>query len=418
MQDIAGLDSGRPEPHRPYKTPITNGKEVHNESLRTGREMLRQRHIGLRDLLEHFTWAWFITTMSTGGVALLLYETPHRFNGLTALGDAVFLLDLVLFFTFCACITTRFLVFPNSFLTSLRNPAESFFFPAFWISVINILSCTQVYGVPRTGAWLITTLRVLFWISTACAFLVAVGQCLLFFSGKLLTMRSLKPAVVMPAFPILLSGTLASLVASSQPPEYALPILVAGITSVGLGILVASYLYVLYIGYLIEYGLPPPNVRPGLFIAVGPPSFTALALLGISQKFAEIFPSYTVISGVSHPDIIADIVIVVALCTAVFFWATAFWNFFIALMSVLHGACTKPGMSFDLVWWALVFPNIGLTIATIKIGQEFRSEGILWICSAMTIILVAVWLAVGAAHVRALWKKQILWPMNYEARNQ
>lgn len=37
--------------------------------------------VGLRDRLKHFTWAWFTSTMSTGGLAIALAETPHRFNG-------------------------------------------------------------------------------------------------------------------------------------------------------------------------------------------------------------------------------------------------------------------------------------------------------------------------------------------------
>lgn len=37
--------------------------------------------IGLRERLKHFTWPWFIATMSTGGLGILLAETPHRFRG-------------------------------------------------------------------------------------------------------------------------------------------------------------------------------------------------------------------------------------------------------------------------------------------------------------------------------------------------
>jgi hypothetical protein len=35
----------------------------------------------LRQRLKHFTWAWFLTTMSTGGLAIAVAETPHRFRG-------------------------------------------------------------------------------------------------------------------------------------------------------------------------------------------------------------------------------------------------------------------------------------------------------------------------------------------------
>lgn len=40
----------------------------------------------------------------------------------------------------------------------------------------------------------------------------------------------------------------------------------------------------------------------------------------------------------------------------------------------------------------MIFPNVGFTLATIYIGQELDSQGILWVSSAMTILLVAVWL--------------------------
>jgi tellurite resistance protein TehA-like permease len=58
---------------------------------------------------------------------------------------------------------------------------------------------------------------------------------------------------------------------------------------------------------LITAGLPRPDMRPGMFIAVGPPSFTGLAFLGISNDLTRIYPSYSAISGISHPEIIPDV---------------------------------------------------------------------------------------------------------------
>jgi tellurite resistance protein TehA-like permease len=42
-----------------------------------------------------------------------------------------------------------------------------------------------------------------------------------------------------------------------------------------------------YIQRLMQYGFPTPNLRPGMFIAVGPPSFTSLALIGMSSAIPE-----------------------------------------------------------------------------------------------------------------------------------
>jgi tellurite resistance protein TehA-like permease len=116
--------------------------------------------------------------------------------------------------------------------------------------------------------------------------------------------------------------------------------------------------------------------------------------------------------------LIPDIFRLISLSVAVFLWAVSFWFFCIAVVSVVSGTFIKGGLSFHLVWWAFVFPNVGFTIATIQIGKAVMSEGILWLGSVMTVLLVAVWMFVGVCHVRAVWRKKILWPGRDEDHDQ
>lgn len=67
-------------------------------------------------------------------------------------------------------------------------------------------------------------------------------------------------------------------------------------------------------------------------------------------------------------------------------------------------------MTFTLNWWAFVFPNAGLTMAAIQLGKAFKSPGINGVCSALTLMLVILWLVAAVAHIRALWLGQVLWP--------
>lgn len=124
-------------------------------------------------------------------------------------------------------------------------------------------------------------------------------------------------------------------------------------------------------------------------------------------------------SGIAHPEIIADVFRILALGGAIFLWATSLWFFSVAVVSVLHGALfTDQEMNYHLVWWSFIFPNTGFTIATIEIGRSLMSNGILWVGTVMTIMLVAVWFLLICAHIRAVWKEQILWPGKDDDRDQ
>jgi C4-dicarboxylate transporter/malic acid transport protein len=339
--------------------------------------------------------------MSTGGFATLLSVQPHKFTGLMTIGTIVYIFDLVLFVILCAAITARFIMYPGSFHKSLKHPSEALFFPTFWLSLPTIIGGMNNYGVAHVGPWLIVVLRVLFWLYFACTLLVAIFQYWYLFMAKQLLVKSMAPSWILPIFPVMLSGTLANIIASNQPPESRMPIIVAGVASQGLGWTVAVCLYAVMIVRLMEQGLPAPNARPGMFICVGPPGFTILALIGMSKALPEGY-GYFATNPMAIPALKA-----MALFVSIFIWMIAFWWFMIAIISVLYGI---KKMSFSLVNWALVFPNVGWTIATINLGQQLESQGIQWVGSIMSILVFIIWLFNLFAHARAVLTKRMMMP--------
>lgn len=178
-------------------------------------------------------------------------------------------------------------------------------------------------------------------------------------------------------------------------------IIVAGVCLKGLGWMISFMVYGIYIYRLMQHGLPAPDRRPGGFIAVGPPAFTCLALIGLSQALPE--DSLYFIQRTGGTDVLRTL----AEFVGIFLWGLSAWFFCITLVSILIGV---KQMSFRLNWWAFVFPNVGFTIATIRIGQTLRSEGILWFATVMTILLVATWLFVLVSHINAVVKRKIMMP--------
>lgn len=205
----------------------------------------------------------------------------------------------------------------------------------------------------------------------------------LLFTGKPLTLQSMTPAWILPVFPIMLSGTVASVISGSQPPHQAIPILIAGTTFQGLGILISVFMYSNYIGRLMSSGLPSPDTRPGMFISVGPPSFTGLAFIGIANAAIKVFPPTFVLGTAAVPT--AQVLKIVAVFLAIVLWSLSLFFFCISLLATLNG---MKKMSFHLVswkvlgesvyklircsqtWWSFVFPNTGFIIAMVRQFSE------------------------------------------------
>ncbi|APA08822.1 hypothetical protein SS1G_02619 [Sclerotinia sclerotiorum 1980 UF-70] len=359
--------------------------------------------------LKHFTYAWYASTMSTGGVAFTLSVLPIESDALITLGKALFVINIMAFLAITGLMITRFVIHPGTFIHSFTNPHEGFFFATGWLTLATMMTNTTAYGIPNTGPWLIGALRLAFWTYTVCATVLAIVYYHVLFTVKKLVITNVLPGWVLPIFPAMLVGTLASAIAKTQPVESAAQMLVAGLTFQGLGMMLAIMMYGIYFGRLLTSGLPVDASRPAMFIAVGPPSFTALALIGMAQDatVTKVFTEYYNLPGITNPAAIPDMLQLGALLSAIFLWALAFWFFAIATFAAIEAFNRND---FHLNWYAYVFPNVGFTIATVKIGERLNSGPILAVGTGMGVVLFLLWISIVFAHIKAVSQKKIMWP--------
>ncbi|KAL7794459.1 voltage-dependent anion channel domain-containing protein [Trichoderma ceciliae] len=353
--------------------------------------------LSLRQRLQHFTWAWYTLPMSAGGLSLLIFAQPNQFNGLKSIGLAVYIINIIIFSLVTMAMIARFLLHTGELVRSITHPREGFFLPTCFLSIATIITSTQRYAIPDNHVTLKWAIQAAFWVYVALTAVLAIGQYSYVFAAHNLNLQNFMPTLILPIFPIMLSGTIASVIAATQPEVAAMPILVAGLTCQGLGMSVAILMYAHMIGRLIQSGLPNREHRPGLFMCVGPPAFTALALIGMANGVPD---------SIEELAIDKSVIKVVAVLVAVSLWALSFWWFGIAVVAVV----SSPPKYFHLGWWAMVFPNTGFTLATISIGKELVSGSLQWVTTGMSICMVIIFIFVLVNHVRAVIVQDIMYP--------
>ncbi|KAJ8133176.1 hypothetical protein O1611_g440 [Lasiodiplodia mahajangana] len=356
--------------------------------------------IGLRQRIHHFTWAWFTWPMSTGGLSLLIYAQPYQFPGLRQIGFAVYITNLVIFTTLLVCMITRFCLHRNDLRNSVTHAREGLFLPTFFLALATIITSTERHIVVENDAPLRWVIFGAFWGYLILTLVLAVAQYSYLFAKHKFALQTTMPTLMLPIFPIMLSGTIASVIAEAQPDVTAIPIIIAGLAAQGLGISVAFMMYAHMTGRLIQAELPNREHRPGLFMNVGPPAFTALALIGMANGLPDSFDRE--LDGILEANIIRTF----ALISAIFLWGLSLWWFFIAAVAVI----SSPPKYFHLGWWAMVFPNTGFILATISIAKEFQSIHVLRFASALSVLLVLMYTFVLVSHIRAVIKQDIMYP--------
>ncbi|RWA05767.1 hypothetical protein EKO27_g9335 [Xylaria grammica] len=333
-------------------------------------------------------------------LGFLIYSQPYQFPGLRQIGFAVYITNLVIFATLVACMITRFCLHRNDFRNSITHAREGLFLPTFFLALATIITSTERYVVPHNDAplrWLILSA---FWGYLLVTLILAVGQYSHLFAKHKFALQTMMPTWILPIFPVMLSGTIASVIAESQPDIAATPIIIAGLGAQGLGISVAVMMYAHMIGRLMQTELPNREHRPGLFMNVGPPAFTALAFIGMANGLPNSFDRSQ--GGTLDVGTIRTF----ALISAIFLWGLSLWWFCIAAVAVI----SSPPKYFHLGWWAMVFPNTGFILATISMAKEFGSPHVMRFTSALSIFLVTMYFFVLVSHIRAVVKQDIMYP--------
>ncbi|KAL6244415.1 hypothetical protein RBB50_008657 [Rhinocladiella similis] len=383
-------------------------------------EAEKPKNLSWKQRMQHVTWAWFTLTMATGGIANVLHDVPYRFRGLYTIGLIFFLLNIVFYLIIWAMIITRFMLYPWTFKASLTHPTESLFVPAFAVSFGTILINIVEYGAGAVGAWLHRTVVVLFWFDCGVAIGLSIAIYFILWSTLTFTIARMTPVWIFPAYPLLIMGPhAANLSDKVANVPHAIRIIIAGFTIQGIGFLVSLTIYSAFVYRLMTQKLPAEPLRPGMFVSVGPSAFTVSGTIGMAQNLQRVIGSSPTSEFMAMPGLLAARVL--RLCAnwmSLWLWGLAWWFFFISLLSNAQCLHTDHHMPFSMTWFSFIFPQTALTTATFAVAEAFDVDAIRVIGCVMTVVLILAWAMVVACMVRAIIKKQVLWPEKGEDKTE
>jgi len=97
----------------------------------------------------------------------------------------------------------------------------------------------------------------------------------------------------------------------------------------------------------------------------------------------------------------------------IFHYRLTVWFFLISAFAHVPGI-TRGRLQFSMTWYSFIFPNTALVTATLAVGKSFASRAIQIVGTTLAVILIVVWLVIFGMMIRAIYRKQILWPQKGE----
>lgn len=111
------------------------------------------------------------------------------------------------------------------------------------------------------------------------------------------------PIWIFPAYPLLIIGPHAGILCQKLEQSRSFRIIVGGTAIQGVGFLVSLMVYSAFIYRLMTQKLPKENVRPGMFVSVGPSGFTVAGLVNMASGAKRSFPTDFMGNGALAADI-------------------------------------------------------------------------------------------------------------------
>ncbi|KAI8994984.1 voltage-dependent anion channel [Pilobolus umbonatus] len=337
-----------------------------------------------RKIVRNFTPSWFSVNMGTGVLSMLLYNFPYPFHGLHTIATVLFVFNVVIYCLFTLITVARYTLWPEIFVLMMKHPAQSLFIGTMPMGLTTIgnfivLALTDKYAWAMDlafGIWIAVL------VLTAFSCIMVPYYIIVHHDHEFEKMNG---TWLLPIVPAVVAAASGGLLANKIDEERAIVILVVSYILMGLGLLLALSIIVIYFFRLAVHSLPPKEVIISSFLPLGPLGQGAYGLLQLgSASYRLLGDDYIV--GLGHTAYGMGFI------TALILWGYGLWYLVVAIFSV--GITVKNKIPFNMGWWGLTFPLGVFASATLSIGQILGWPFFLVLASILICCLVVIWIAV------------------------
>ncbi|MGE8043435.1 TDT family transporter [Pseudomonas monteilii] len=349
---------------------------------------------GWLEVVRQFTPQWFSVVMGTGILALLLGQLPDAGASLSYLGTGLWQFSAVLFVLFTGLYLARWVLFFDEARRIVEHPTASMFLGTIPMALATLINGLLQYGLPAWGTAVMPWAQALWWLDVALAIACGVWVPFLMVTRQRHSLEQMTAVWLLPVVAAEVAAVTGGLIVPhvTQAPAQ-LHMLVLCYVLWAYSVPVALSLLVVLLLRLVVHRLPPQALAASIWLSLGPIGTGALGMLVLGSAAPTVFAA----NGLGE---IGATAAGVGAIGGMLLWGLGVWWLLLAVLITVRQVAL--GMSFNLGWWAFVFPLGVYAAATLKLGGvlgmgvfEGLGEGLVVVVGVMW-GWVAVRTAVGA----------------------
>ncbi|KIY52451.1 hypothetical protein FISHEDRAFT_69869 [Fistulina hepatica ATCC 64428] len=342
--------------------------------------------------IHGWSWQGFPIGMGTGAVYVVLSNLESDSVILNRVELAFYFMNICMFLFNTITLSLQAIFFPKQALRLIKDPVKSIFVPLIVLSFATIIIGTKRFA-PNDGISA-NFMYTLYWVYVVFG-LMACWPIILIWFDKPHDLNKFTPAYAFLMLVGIVAYNVLDVMEASDPRTVG--VLLVAYFFQGLGFFM-TFLYIcIYILRIVTTGFMEGDQASGAFIAVGPPGFTALALIKLGEHAQYILKEHNLVSSNA-----GEIWYACSVMSGLLLFGFAVFLFLLGILPYWH----KLHKHLDeiLSCWSLTFPNVGW-ISTVRVLADVFNVGWLGtIYLVLAICMCVIWLVLAVLTIAAAWK--------------